>query len=185
MAGNAGAGDIHVDTTGILVGPEQGQGQLRIVLLHTTEVVSIHYAHITLSGHNGLHQGSVVGEYVGGQIRHPATHDFLGFFFAKTLDHGRHQGLVVDLLGGAQAQAPLPLGVCQGFVAGQGRRVHPVGGIHQGSGPHGQAKPATFRVSQFRRYIGRQQRRLQRLQQILVRRIPQIAGVHGDQHIRR
>ena len=172
-------------TAALLVGPEQGQGQLRIILLHAAEVVGIHYAHITLPGDDGFHQGSVVGEYVGGQIRHPATHDFLGFFFAQTLDHGRHQGLVVDLLGGAQAQAPFPLGLGQGFVAGQRRRVHPVRGIDQGAGPHGQAEPAVLRVGQFRRHIGGQHRRLQRLQQILVRCIPQVAGVHGDQHIRR
>ena len=170
---------------GLLVGPEQPQRQLRIIALHAAVVVGINDAHITLAGNDGFHQGGVVGEHIRGQVGHPAAHDFFGLFFAKTLNHGRHQRLVVDLLGGAQAQAPFPFRVGQIFVARQLAGLQPVLGIHQCASAHGQAIPLLFRVGERIGHIVFQHHGFHRAEQAFFCRIPQITGVHGDQHIRR
>ena len=168
-----------------LVGPEQFDLEVRVLLVQAGEVVGVDQPDIALAGVDGLQQGGVVGEHVGGQVIHPPLEDGFGLGRAVGFDQGGGQRLVVDLLAGAQAQAAGPALVGQGFVGRQLRRFNPLGGIDDGPCTQRQAGPAAGARAVLGRNVLFDDRRLQRLEHAFLLGLPEVAGVHGDQQVGR
>ena len=185
VASQADARQVDVDAAVGLVRPEQLDPQVRVLLVQAPVVVGIDDADVALAGVHRLDHRVVVGEYVGGQVVHPALEDFLGLLRPVGLDQGPGQRLVVDLLRRAQAQAAFPLLVGQGFVGAQLFRLDPLGGVDDGPRAQRQSGPAIGAGTILRGNVPFDGGRLERLQQAHLLGLPEVAGVHGEQQVGR
>ncbi|MNV32625.1 hypothetical protein D3C71_1239670 [compost metagenome] len=176
---------VDVYATVSLVRPEQFHRQVWLLLVQAAVVVGVDDTDVALTGVDRFQHGGVVGEHVSGQVPDPALEDFLGLPGAVHFDHGRGQGLVVDLLRRAQAQAAFPLLVGQRFVGGQFTRLHPICGVGNGPRPQAQAGPGVGGCPVLQRNIGVDGFRGERLEDAHLLGLPEVAGIDGQQQVGR
>ena len=183
MPGQADAGQVHVHAPVTLVGPEQLDRQIRLLLVQAPIVIGVDHTHIALPCLDGLQDGGVVGEHVGGEVVHPARDDLFGLLLAMVFDQRGGQRLVVDLLGSAQAQPPFPRLVGQGFVRAQRGRIDTFGGVGDGARAQAQARPCMGRGAVLGRNVLLDHRRLDGLQDAHLLGLPEVAGIDGQQQV--
>ena len=99
----------------LLIGPERCHWERRIFRQQASEIIGIRDADITLTGGNGLEDAGVAIDQ-GRVVGHQAAHHGLDFRLAKALDHGRQERLVIDVVGGPEAETVLPLRITEGFI---------------------------------------------------------------------
>ncbi|MCY1401858.1 hypothetical protein D9M71_169830 [compost metagenome] len=181
--GQANAREVDVHATVSLVRPEQLDRQVRVFLVQATVVVGVDDTDVALTGVDSLQQGGVIGEHVGGQVVDPALDDFLGFLLAVGFDQGSGQRLVVDLLRRAQAQAPFPVLVGQGFVGAQLFGFDPLGGVGDGPRAQAQAGPVVGRGAVLLGNVGIDDFRFDRLQDAHLLGLPEVTGIDSEQQV--
>src|SRR4029453_267990 len=118
-----------------------------------------------------------------GLVGGPAARDLFRLRLAVALDHGGEEGLVVDVAGGAQTQPALPLRIAERLVRRELRRLDLACVVHDSARTHREAEPAIVGIAQGGGNIRGGLGRIDLRQQAGPRRVPQIAGVDGQQNV--
>src|SRR6266436_8407321 len=113
MGCHPGARDVDMRPGRLLVGPERRYWEVGIFREQAPEIVGIGEADITLTGGDRLEDARVAIDE-SRIIGHPATHDGLDFGLPVTLDHGRQEPLVIDVVGGPETETIFPFGIAEG-----------------------------------------------------------------------
>ena len=171
-----------MDASTVLICPEHLDGEVGILIDEPSKVVVVRHTDVTSSGRNRLKDARVAVDVLG-LVGDPPSHDLLGLLLAVGRDQTRHERLRVHVSRRPHAEPSSPLAIRQGLVAGEFRRIHAPRHVRNRSDALAQGKEPAFRITQLGGNIGVDGLRLDSLQQALVGREPESAGIHGEESV--
>ena len=150
--------------------------------LHQRPVIGVADTDIAFAGRNVARRLAIATGRLLREIGLQAAKPFLGLRLAVLVDHRADQGVVIDVLAGADADLALPFRIGKLFI-GDIALLHPIlGGIHHARA-HRDAIPMTFRVAILRGHYLVEQGGLDRLGDTGLHRVLEPADIDREQHV--